>query len=75
MPFGLTNALATFQSLMNDVFRPYLQKYLLISFFFNDILIYGTDEESHQSHLAQVLDCVRIDYMPIVRSVNLRNHK
>ncbi|XP_073260170.1 uncharacterized protein [Populus alba] len=26
MSFGLTNALATFQSLMNDLFRPYLQK-------------------------------------------------
>ena len=53
LPFGLTNAPATFQSAMNDVLRPLLNKCALV--YLDDIMVYSKTEEEHYEHLRQVL--------------------
>lgn len=53
MPFDLSNAPATFQATMSYVFREFLHKFVLV--FFDDILVYSIDWDSHLTHLKQVL--------------------
>lgn len=57
MPFGLMNAPSTFQSLMNEVFRAMLRRFVLV--FFDDILVYSHDWPSHLQHLSTVLRILR----------------
>ncbi|XP_060674056.1 uncharacterized protein LOC132804125, partial [Ziziphus jujuba] len=57
MSFGLTNAPAAFMDLMNRVFRPYLDHFVIV--FIDDILIYSRSQEEHVRHLKRVLQTLR----------------
>ncbi|XP_047943164.1 uncharacterized protein LOC125190006 [Salvia hispanica] len=55
MPFGLCNAPSTFQAAMNNLFRKYLRKFVLV--FFDDILVYSKDWKDHLQHL-EIVFCI-----------------
>ncbi|EOY31685.1 Uncharacterized protein TCM_038736 [Theobroma cacao] len=57
MPFGLTNAPAVFMDLMNMVFHPYLDKFVIV--FIDDILVYSKNDDEHAAHLRIVLQTLR----------------
>ena len=57
MPFGLTNALAAFMDLMNRVFYPYFDQFVIV--FIDDILVYSKSVDEHAMHLRIVLQTLR----------------
>jgi hypothetical protein len=53
MSFGLTNSPTHFMYLMNSVFMPELDKFVMV--FIDDILVYSKSTDEHEEHLRVVL--------------------
>ena len=57
MPFRLTNALATFCTLINNIFYDYLDKFVVV--YLDDIIVYSFSLEDHIKHLKLVFKKLR----------------
>ena len=57
MPFGLTNAPTMFCTLMNKIFHPYLDKFVVV--YLDDIVIYSSTLKEHAEHLRKVFKILR----------------
>ena len=57
MPFGFTNDPAVFQHMINDIFREYLDNFVVI--YLDDILIFSKNKEDHEKHVRLVLEKLR----------------
>ena len=57
MPFGLINAPTIFQHLMNDVFREFLDHFVVV--YLDDILVFSKNEKDHEKHVWLVLKKLR----------------
>ena len=57
MTFGLTNAPTAFMDLMNGIFQPYLDQFVIV--FIDDILIYSGSKEDHEEHLRVALQILK----------------
>ena len=53
MPFGLTNAPATFNCMMEQLFRPH---HSYTGVFFDNIIIYSKTLQEHKQHLRVVFE-------------------
>ena len=57
MSFGLANAPPTFSRMMNFIFNPYTNEFVLV--YLDDILVFSKNKEDHAKHLRFVLDKLR----------------
>ena len=53
MPFGISNVPSTFMHLMNIVFKPFIDKTLVV--YIDNILVFGKIVKEHLMHLRDVL--------------------
>ena len=72
MSFGLLNAPVAFMCLMNQIFKQYLDQFIVV--FIDDFLVYLSSEVEHEQQLHIVLLLLRDNqlyhYMPTLASMN-----
>jgi len=67
LPFhGLCNSPATLSTLMNDVLRPFLDKFIVV--YLDEIIVYNESMEEHKKHLAHVFEMVRCNQLFLKKS-------
>jgi len=57
MLFRLSNALNTFMKMMNDMFKPFIDIFIIV--YFNDILVYNKDKKEHCNPLQEVFQTLK----------------
>ena len=74
MPFELKNIPATFQTLMNSLFRDYLGRFRLVSM--NDILMYSKKVKEHKLHPKQIFEILKESklYVKLSKCASFTSH-
>jgi Reverse transcriptase (RNA-dependent DNA polymerase) len=57
MPFGLTNTLITYQTLINNILKEYLNDFIVT--YLDDILIYNKNEKEHTGYVIKFLKALK----------------
>lgn len=57
MPFIPCNAPATFMRVMNDLFKPFLDNFVLV--YLDDVIVYNKTWEEHMCHIKKVIDVLK----------------
>jgi hypothetical protein len=57
IPLSSVHSLTSFYTLMNEVFRPFLDKFLVI--YLDDIMVFKERMEENEKHLVEVFEALR----------------
>ena len=63
MPFELCKSPATFMRVMNDIFRPFINEFILV--YLDDILVFSKSWVHHVCHVKKVLDVLKKEKLSV----------
>jgi hypothetical protein len=59
MSFGICNVATTFMRVMNDVFKPFLDDFVIL--YLDDIIIFSGTWDEHVRNVNQLLDTLKME--------------